>query len=97
MILKVMRKIKYWNDEIEQKNFNDEIPTGVSIESASYIEKNDNNNSAELVSQDSNSIKGEIEDEYTPKLFSEEHNTLKILNKKTYQKTKIQMSYLIRI
>ena len=58
-----------------QKNFNDEIPTGVSIESASYIEKNDNNNSAELVSQDSKSFKGEIEDEYTPKLFSEEHNT----------------------
>ena len=58
-----------------QKNFNDEIPTGVSIESASYIEKNDNNNSAELVSQDSKSIIGEIEDEYTPKLFSEEHNT----------------------
>ena len=66
---------KILEDEMEQKNFNDEIPTGVSIESASYIEKNDNNNSAELVSQESKSIKGEIEDEYTPKLFSEEHNT----------------------
>ena len=64
---------KILEDEMEQKNFNDEIPTGVSIESASYIEKNDNNNSAELVSQESNSIKGEIEDEYTPKLFSEEN------------------------
>ena len=41
---------------------------------ASYIEKNDNNNSTELVSQESKSIKEEIEDEYTPKLFSEEHN-----------------------
>ena len=65
---------KILEDEMEQRNFNDEIPTGVSIESASYIEKNDNNNSAELVSQGSKSIKGEIEDEYTPKLFSEEHN-----------------------
>ena len=27
-----------------------------------------------MVSQESKSIKGEIEDEYTPKLFSEEHN-----------------------
>ena len=66
---------KILDDEMVQKNFNDEIPTGVSIESASYIEKNDNNNSAELVSQDSKSIIGEIEDEYTPKLFSEEHKT----------------------
>ena len=65
---------KILEDEMEQKNFNNEIPTGVSIESASYIEKNDNNNSTELVSQESKSIKEEIEDEYTPKLFSEEHN-----------------------
>ena len=66
-------KIK--NDEIVQKNLNDEIPAGVSIESASYIEKNDNNNSAETIFQDDETFKGEIEDEYTPKLFSEEHNT----------------------
>ena len=69
------RGIKILNDEILQKNFNDEIPTGVSIESASYIEKNDDNNHTELVSQDKKSFEGEIENEYTPKLFSEEHNT----------------------
>ncbi len=66
---------KILHDEIVQKSFNDEIPAGVSIESASYIEKNDKNNNAELVSQVSKSFKGEIEDEYTPKLFSEEHST----------------------
>ena len=66
---------KILDDEIVQKSFNDEIPAGVSIESASYIEKNDKNNNAELVSQVSKSFKGEIEDEYTPKLFSEEHST----------------------
>ena len=38
-----------------------------------------------LVSQDKNNFKGEIEDEYTPKLFSEEHNK-KILNKKTLKR-----------
>ena len=66
---------KILNDEILQNNLNDEIPTGVSIESASYIEKNDNNNNTELVSQGSKSFKEEIDNEYTPKLFSEEHDT----------------------
>lgn len=66
---------KILNDEILQSNLNDEIPTGVSIESASYIEKNDNNNNTELVSQGSKSFKEEIDNEYTPKLFSEEHDT----------------------
>ncbi len=46
-----------------------EVPTGVSIESASYIENNNLEKDDENI--DNNSI---IEnDEYTPKLFSEEH------------------------
>ena len=65
---------KISNDRIEQKNLNDEIPSGVSIESASYIEKNNNVNVTETFSQDTNELKEEIEDEYTPKLFSEENN-----------------------
>ena len=66
---------KILNDEILQNNLNNDIPTGVSIESASYIEKNDNNNNTEFVSQGSKSFKEEIDNEYTPKLFSEEHDT----------------------
>jgi len=54
---------------------NGDIPTGVSIESASYIENNDSNNSAETVHQNNNKFLEEIQDEYTPKLFSEEHNS----------------------
>ena len=47
-----------------------------SRDSISFIiEKNDNNNSAETIFQDDETLKGEIEDEYTPKLFSEEHST----------------------
>ena len=37
------------------------------------LKKNDNN-PAETIS-DNNTFKGEIEDDHTPKLFSEEHNT----------------------
>ncbi len=56
-------------------NETNEIPDGVSIESASYIENNDSNNSAETVHQNNNKFLEEIQDEYTPKLFSEEHNS----------------------
>ena len=47
------------------------IPTGVSIESASYIE----NNNLEEDEFNQNSIKDD-EEEYSPKLFSEEQNFL---------------------
>ncbi len=50
-----------------------EIPTGVSIESASYMENNTNLNNSELSTQNlvNNDIK---DDEYTPKLFSEDQS-----------------------
>ena len=38
------------------------------------MNKNDNINVTETFSQDTNELKEEIEDEYTPKLFSEENN-----------------------
>ena len=66
---------KIFEDEIVQKNLSDEIPTGVSIESASYIEKNNNNKTVETVSHRSDTFKDEIEDEHAPKLFSEEYNS----------------------
>jgi cell division protein FtsZ len=51
-----------------EQELND-IPSGVSIESASYIEKNN------LEEEDNKSFfSGNIEEEYTPKLFSEEQS-----------------------
>ena len=44
----------------------DNIPAGVSIESASYIEKNNIDDEINV------SINENIKEEYTPKLFSEE-------------------------
>ena len=54
----------------EAKRDLDNIPTGVSIESASYIEKNniEDDESNLAMEKDSN------EEEYTPKLFSEEQS-----------------------
>ena len=52
------------------KNETNEFPTGISIESASYME---NNTDAKIQSQLSNNENLEnTETEYTPKLFSEE-------------------------
>ena len=52
-----------------------EIPTGVSIESASYMEKNVESVSTDMKDETNNLIKNDrIQEEYTPKLFSEEQN-----------------------
>ena len=52
-----------------------EIPKGVSIESASYMENNVEPVSTEMKDETNNLIKNEsIQEEYTPKLFSEEEN-----------------------
>ncbi len=55
-------------------SISEEIPTGVSIESASYIEKNQHVENANIASQENNLINENIEEEYTPKLFSEENH-----------------------
>ena len=59
-----------------ENNFND-LPTGVSIESASYIENSSLENNEEITEQ-ADSINNE--EEYTPKLFSEENNTSEEIN-----------------
>ena len=59
-----------------ESNLND-IPTGVSIESASYIENSSIENNDEITEQ-ADSINNE--EEYTPKLFSEENNTSEEIN-----------------
>ena len=53
----------------EEEKVSSDIPSGVSIESASYIERNNlqENNSALLTSENN-------EEEQTPKLFSEEQD-----------------------
>jgi len=60
---------KLISTSIETKNNLDNIPTGVSIESASYIEKNNIEDDVNNLAINENS-----EEEYTPKLFSEEQS-----------------------
>ena len=63
------------NNVSTENNFND-LPTGVSIESASYIVNSSLKNNEEITEQ-ADSIN---EEEYTPKLFSEENNTYEEIN-----------------
>ena len=58
------------NSSLEEETTN-EIPSGVSMENASYME---NNNNSEESSNDISSISDEILEEYTPKLFSDEQS-----------------------
>ena len=65
------------NNVSSKNNFND-LPTGVSIESASYIENSSLENNEEITEQADNISNNE--EEYTPKLFSEEKNTSEEIN-----------------
>ncbi len=56
------------------ENDNNEIPTGVSIESASYMENNNDYKIENDLVQDTSLPLVDHEEEYTPKLFSEEQN-----------------------
>ena len=74
-----------------QKGINN-IPSGVSIESASYIENNDLNES-------SFEIEEKNEEEHAPKLFSDEQSTqLKTIKKmmKLIMITENPINYLIK-
>jgi len=55
---------------ISSENLSNDIPRGVSIESAAYIE----NYSASNKEEDTN-LSNNIDEEYTPKLFSEDQNS----------------------
>ena len=57
---------------VNTENNLDDIPTGVSFDSASYIENSSLENNEAITEQVSDSINNE---EYTPKLFSEENNS----------------------
>jgi len=52
----------------------DEIPAGVSIESASYMEHNKNTNYEDSLHQNNSLNEKNFNEEYTPKLFSDEQN-----------------------
>ena len=63
------------NEELPAfNNFADEIPAGVSIESASYMENNSENNTEKMQRHEDNLLKDAVTEEYTPKLFSEDQN-----------------------
>ena len=59
----------------------DEIPAGVSIESASYMEHNDNTNYEDPLHQNNSSNEKNFVEEYTPKLFSDEQNQVDVETK----------------
>jgi len=59
----------YINQIDQTQKITDNIPSGVSIESASYIENNN-------LESDQNSSPLDSEEEYTPKLFSDDQNPL---------------------
>jgi cell division protein FtsZ len=58
------------NSSTEEELIN-EIPSGVSMESASYIESNNN---PEEISNNISSVNDKIVEDYTPKLFSDEQS-----------------------
>ena len=62
-------------DPSNQINAISEIPTGVSIESASYMENNSQNTHEQTSNFDSENYETKIDQEYAPKLFSEEDNS----------------------
>ena len=62
-------------DPSNQINAISEIPTGVSIESASYMENNSQNTHEQTSNFDSENYDTKIDQEYAPKLFSEDDNS----------------------
>ena len=63
---------KIANDELIKKNDNDEVPSGVSIESASYMENNIKIGNTDY--QEKKYEEKNLDEDFTPKLFSDEKN-----------------------
>ena len=57
---------------LSQNNLNEEIPAGVSIESASYIENNSETKIDETVLVDNSRVENTVEEESSPMLFSDD-------------------------
>ncbi len=63
---------KISEQRILNTSISEEIPAGVSIESASYIEKNTDTKSNEPYTNEGNFDQETLKEEYTPKLFSDD-------------------------
>ena len=66
-----------------QNNTTEEIPSGVSIESASYMENKVDLNVQNNSNLANNQTRENTEEEYTPKLFSEDHSNYNFDNEVT--------------
>ena len=89
-------EIKIAKEVFSESKTNNDIPTGVSIESASYMENKsdtrvDESNSREVEEKPENA-----EEEYTPKLFSEEHSLENNEIKKDLNNYNDEENYLIK-
>ena len=65
---------KIVTERFNQANTSEEFPTGVSIESASYMEKNEAIETTSSINDQKTITSKNLEEEYTPKLFSEDSN-----------------------
>ena len=74
-ITKSNEENKIAQESLAASRKNDEIPAGVSIESASYIESNSSVNH-QIFSQEKNLAKEDLDEEFTPKLFVEDQNQI---------------------
>ena len=63
---------KISEQRIVQPSVSEHIPAGVSIESASYIEKNSETRPNELLANEDSLDQKTLKEEYTPKLFSDD-------------------------
>ena len=63
--------------ETSNNQISEEIPAGVSIESAAYMENSSDLNDVSINNLKSETEEEKIQEEYTPKLFSEDQNHLK--------------------
>ncbi len=79
-------------NQIAQEKLNnqnsDEIPSGVSLESAAYMENSSDMNEVSINNLKSETEAETIKEEYTPKLFSEDRNHLEDLNEETREQEK---------
>ena len=82
------------SENVSLSNNKDEIPSGVSIESASYIENNTDSKTDDHVQDEI--LSGNLEEEYTPKLFLRIKSMKRKFLKLKMRETK-QTNYLIKI
>ena len=63
---------KLVEENLSNTEVSDDIPNGLSIESASYIENNNEAKYSEVISDKDNLVSNTVKNEHAPKLFSDE-------------------------